>query len=622
MKIETVRIQNFRALRDVTINFDSVTTFIGPNGVGKSTVLRALDWFFNRGKGQELVEDDYSFGTTDQDISVEVTFEQLSERDRVALGKYVTPEMQTFTAWKIHRPNGTELMSANTKGYSEFNAIKEARNATEKKELYKNLREGRPDLDLPAASSGPKVDECITTWESENLHLLEDVPEYLETNFFGFNSGGKMSGLFDFVLVTADLRASEEAADGKSSIVGRIIERTVDRSAADEEIAAIIEASKQRQEEVYREKFDGQLQRLSTQLNSVVNAYAPDREVEVSPISSEQKTPRTTFEITILDGSEETPIERQGHGFQRTLLISALQVLAESGEAGEQGVIYLAIEEPELFQHPIQATTFARVLRDLAEDSSKAMQIGYATHSPYFIEPQRFHQIRRLTRSEGEVVDVNVHHATVDDVVSRLDGIIKESVIRSQLDNTVANTLGLPVFSNKVLIVEGTTETATFYGLGDRDRPGKLESLGLAVAAANGKTNVPFLHAILELLGIPTYALFDGDADGPEKNRQQNVSENRKLLRYFGVAEADFPATSKYDKVAIFENNLESYLNQEWTGWEAECRTQAAVSNTALSKNHLLYRTATASAPGEPPEFLLEVIGQLTDSLEPTLFAT
>jgi hypothetical protein len=36
-----------------------------------------------------------------------------------------------------------------------------------------------------------------------------------------------MSGLFDFVLITADLRASEESSDVKTSIIGRILERTV-----------------------------------------------------------------------------------------------------------------------------------------------------------------------------------------------------------------------------------------------------------------------------------------------------------------------------------------------------------------------------------------------------------
>ncbi|HAT2412214.1 TPA: ATP-binding protein, partial [Citrobacter freundii] len=67
MKIQSVRIKNFRALKDVTIPFDSVTTFIGPNGAGKSTVLRALDWFFN-GKPGSLTEKDCFFGETDEDI--------------------------------------------------------------------------------------------------------------------------------------------------------------------------------------------------------------------------------------------------------------------------------------------------------------------------------------------------------------------------------------------------------------------------------------------------------------------------------------------------------------------------------------------------------------------------
>jgi hypothetical protein len=54
----------------------------------------------------------------------------------------------------------------------------------------------------------------MTAWESSHTDQLVDAPETLQTNFFGFNSGGKMSGLFDFVLVTADLRASEESIDG------------------------------------------------------------------------------------------------------------------------------------------------------------------------------------------------------------------------------------------------------------------------------------------------------------------------------------------------------------------------------------------------------------------------
>lgn len=281
MKILSVRIKNFRALKDVTIPFDSVTTFIGPNGAGKSTVLRALDWFFN-GKPGALTEKDCSFGASDENIEVQVTFGDLTVKDREALGKYAPEGAATFTAWRRRSPDGADVLSANAKGFPEFNAIKAANSATAKKDLYKELRASRPELGLPVASTGPAVDEAMTTWEAAHTDQLTDALETLQTNFFGFNSGGKMSGLFDFVLVTADLRASEESIDGKSSIIGRILERSVDRTAADEEIAKIVEESRVKQQRVYEDKFKAQLDAMTTQLNALVSSYSPGRAVTVS----------------------------------------------------------------------------------------------------------------------------------------------------------------------------------------------------------------------------------------------------------------------------------------------------------------------------------------------------
>ncbi len=134
-------------------------------------------------------------------------------------------------AWKSRTPDGSEYLSANAKGYEAFTPLKApGLSATVKKELYRTLRSEHAELDLPAASSGPAVDAAIRAWESANVEKLTELPETLQTNFFGFNSAGKMSGLFDFVLITADLRASEESSDVKTSIIGRILERTIDRT--------------------------------------------------------------------------------------------------------------------------------------------------------------------------------------------------------------------------------------------------------------------------------------------------------------------------------------------------------------------------------------------------------
>lgn len=181
---------------------------------------------------------------------MQVTFADLTDKDRDALGKYAPDGVATFTAWRRRSVDGSDVLSANAKGFPDFNAIKAANGAAGKKNLYADLRHSRPDLNLTAANTGAAVEQAMTTWEASHTDQLVDAPEALQTNFFGFNSGGKMSGLFDFVLVTADLRASEESIDGKSSIIGRILERSVDRASADEKIAEIVAESREKQQNV------------------------------------------------------------------------------------------------------------------------------------------------------------------------------------------------------------------------------------------------------------------------------------------------------------------------------------------------------------------------------------
>ncbi len=622
MKIQSVRIKNFRALKDVTIPFDSVTTFIGPNGAGKSTVLRALDWFFN-GKPGPLTEKDCSFGASDEEIEVQVTFVDLTDKDREELGKYAPDGVATFTAWKSRSADGAEVLSANAKGFPEFNVIKAAKGATAKKEEYVSLLSSRPDLDLSAATTGPAVEQAMMTWEAAHTSQLVDAPEALQTNFFGFNSGGKMSGLFDFVLVTADLRASEESIDGKSSIIGRILERSIDRAAADEAIAMIVEESRAKQQEVYEEKFKAQLDVMTMQLNEVVTSYSPGRAVTIYPAEVELKAPRTAFKVAVLDGATETAVERQGHGFQRTLLISALQLLAQSGAASAEGVICLAIEEPELFQHPIQAQTFAKVLRSLAEDAGKRIQVTYATHSHYFLEARHFDQVRRLTRSFDATPVVTVHFATIGDVKSKLNGVVSEDRVERQLDGMVANELAVALFAHRAFLVEGSTESSVFYGIGDRASLGSLEAAGVAIVSVGGKTSIPLAHAILTLIGIPVYALFDADSgfearaqangkkqDKIDDERKSHIAANRMALKYFGRAEEDFPSAIVAEAVAIFEDHLEAFLSATWTEWISACKNVESAAGIKLAKNQLAYRTATLEAEGSVPEMLIEILAK------------
>jgi len=70
MRLISVRIKNFRCYREeITIELSSLTTLIAKNDVGKSSILDALDGFFNK---EKLEPDDRNIGvpkTTPIEIS-------------------------------------------------------------------------------------------------------------------------------------------------------------------------------------------------------------------------------------------------------------------------------------------------------------------------------------------------------------------------------------------------------------------------------------------------------------------------------------------------------------------------------------------------------------------------
>ena len=51
MRLKYLKLKNFRGYRDGEIKFSDLTAFVGKNDSGKSTILEALDVFFNDSKG-------------------------------------------------------------------------------------------------------------------------------------------------------------------------------------------------------------------------------------------------------------------------------------------------------------------------------------------------------------------------------------------------------------------------------------------------------------------------------------------------------------------------------------------------------------------------------------------
>ena len=64
MKIKSLKIKNFRGYcGETSIDCENLTAFVGKNDMGKSSILEALDVFFNKEKGVvKLDKDDANIG--------------------------------------------------------------------------------------------------------------------------------------------------------------------------------------------------------------------------------------------------------------------------------------------------------------------------------------------------------------------------------------------------------------------------------------------------------------------------------------------------------------------------------------------------------------------------------
>ncbi|MFF3932489.1 ATP-dependent nuclease [Streptomyces hirsutus] len=616
MKIKRVRIENFCCLRSLDVSFDSITSLIGPTGVGKSTVLRALDWFFNGEKGGILSEEDVHSAAETQRIRVEVEFDGLTDSDRAALGHYAPKGVESLSIWRTWE-NGEDRITGKALAYPPFEQIRQGTGSRERTAAYKALRDSDPALGLPAVRSWDNAETEMRSWEAANRDRLTEA-EVESTQFFGFAGQGVLGKLIDFVFISADLRAYEETDDNKASVVGRILEHAVDRSEAEAQFTAIDEDAQAAREKVHEEIYAPVLAHLSGALSHEVARFTTGRHVVVTPTAQVPKRTRTAFAVNIRDGAALTPVRRQGHGFQRALIIAALRYLSECRrpESGTRSLC-LAIEEPELFQHPAQTMVFAQVLRSLVESAEDQTQVMYATHSPVFIDPSDYQQVRRLYRvTGGDHPEVRLRALTEEGLRQSLDGYVKEKSIARRGATRYVKTLAEALFATAAVVVEGATDESVLLAFAER-QGFSLGAEGICVMNAEGKDNMILCHAILTGFGVHCYLVFDADtgpgnvavpANESQENREkrgmrlrESSGKNKKIFNYLGVLAAASPSTASETKYTVFEDDLDTHLKAEWPAWSARCQELIKQGTGYVEGKHVpTYAEAARTADGEP----------------------
>ena len=541
MRLSKFQIVNFKNLSNIEFNWEDIIVLIGENNTGKSSVLEALYWFLS---GKQI-SDDLLFRNklSDEGNAIELigTFDQLTEEDR----RQIAIQGRTYEEkWILKKKYWINSVNGKDKAESKYFSRGEVETFLEWPEnerSWNNWPDSYSDLieevkaNLGARVTSDAKERLKELVKSEKTELVE-----IELGWIPDPGGGQgwksnaNSILPKYILVPAVYDASIE---GKSKerqsmttygeILNLLIEKKLTNKPEVRELKAKIDQVKalfqpnpenpdwEQAQEIIEFQND-----LSALLSKVIESKAT---LEPGDISiSEIVLPNTTLWIN--DGFK-TKIDGQGHGLQRTLIMSLLQMLVdyenipisteENAEANSEGnsfvrSIIFSIEEPELYMHP----QMERKMRDTLYDLSGAdnYQVICCTHSPVFIDMAEKHTaiVRLEIDGNRNVTPTQV----MEEIFTGEDASDKKKRLRmiTNFDPAVNELF----FAKRVVLVEGDTEIAVFQraaelmGLFDTNPHAKRDATFIN---CHGKWTILLFLEVLNHFGVEYVVFHDEDSD-------------------------------------------------------------------------------------------------------------
>lgn len=590
MIVKAVQVRNFRSILNEQIECENLTVLVGRNGTGKSSFLRAMEMFYDP-KANVTAEDFYAEDAT-KEIEIAVTFTDLSDEEKSLFAPYLDKDdlmvarVFALSGKKSGTYHGMRLQNA------EF---AEVRNAGGKREItakYNEIKAVDKYAALPPVRSADLVEDELRKWEAANSGSCTRMRD--DGQFFGFTEVGQgyLGRHTRFIRIPAVRNASDDATEGKGSCVTEIMDLVVRSTLANrKDFISLKDETQKKYLDVMDPARLTELSELQTQLSGTLRYYAPETSVSLEWAKlGNIDFPLPRAEVKLNEDGYKSSVQRTGHGLQRAFILTMLQHLvaakglgaatpegyaaeAEIPDLGEPQLpgLVLAIEEPELYQHPSRQRHMASVLLKLAQGAipgvAKKTQVVYTTHSPLFVGLDRFAQIRLLRKNDAAAGKPRVTKA----IKAELEGVADEiwvaggsqgtkytaDTLRPRLQAVMTPWVNEGFFADVAVLVEGEDDRAALLGVA-LSMGHDFDGSGISIIPCIGKNNLDRPLVIFRRLGIPVYVVWDGD-HGEEGAKPD---DNRKLLKLVGHKEEDWPCGVR-EHYACFKADLETTLSEE-----------------------------------------------------------
>lgn len=521
MRLKSIKIQNFRKLNDVEINFGDATFLIGANNAGKSSTLDVVEYLVTDKKldnacRSKYIGEDGEELTKTEDVIIEGYFDNV-QASIVNQRGFNSSRLNNYTDEEGNEKysfNYRVRLTPDGKNHREIQMHQQ-----KLKDDFVDCKKWQDYIDQGASaeifSDVDDLNRNLTTKEKKELE--ENYPslfEVQENNEWFENPGGiaanVLSKLPRFLKIKAEV-LSEEMDAAKSGTLHDLLSYIFDdvRKNSEHYKKAAEELQKLSKEMDPNDK-NGAFGQLMSDLNKVVDDVFPKASINVDTDLTKAESLKPIFDVT-MSSNVTTDVLHQGTGLVRSAVFALLhfnkQRTENIGNEDDRGLI-IGFEEPELFLHPNAAENMRRVIYELADSNS---QIVATTHSPYMIDLSQKPKQVLNSYTIGVNDFTNVVAFNLTDAFRKIqdDDKVRVKMIQ-KIDDYVARVF----FAQKVIIVEGDTEDIVFKRTIEvmPEEVKKIVTSKYQIIKATGKATMISFIRYLKALSVDLFVVHDEDA--------------------------------------------------------------------------------------------------------------
>jgi predicted ATP-dependent endonuclease of OLD family len=395
MRVKVIKIKNFRGFKDeVKVEIGDLTAFVGKNDIGKSTILEALEIFFNEGKGiikiskEDINKEKHAEGVNE--ITISICFDELPKTILIDDTNHTTLQNE----YLLNSEKQLEIIKSYTNGnrervfikaYHPTNPICKDLLQKTNTELQHIIKEN--SVDCSNLTKNAVMRSAIWQHFSSDLQLQE-----IEVDI----SKGESKSIWDklrnylpqYHLFQSDRKNSDgdnEVQDPLRVAVKQILTNEKIRNQFDE-IAKEVKAT---------------LEEVSARTLEKVHEMNPEIASGLNPVIPETESLKwaDVFKSVSIVGDESISINKRGSGVKRLILLNFFRAEVERIRLAQNvfNIVY-AIEEPETSQHSEHQKKIIKALLELSKASGT--QVIITSHSATVVKLLEFNHLR-LVKSCG-----------------------------------------------------------------------------------------------------------------------------------------------------------------------------------------------------------------------------